>query len=105
MVASLEANVDASLPTAVVGDFNAYPNLSTYKRMTDFGFLPAYELSDVGDGEKTPTFEDGTVLDYCFLRNTDSMDVLSYRVYNRSEFGQASDHYPLYTQIEYKKAP
>ena len=57
--------------------------------------------ADSGDDGNVATFESGTVIDYCFLKNADALDVISYKVYNVAKFGSASDHYPVFMVIKY----
>jgi len=97
----IESELDRSLPTVVVGDFNSEPGKSTYNKMSAAGFLPSYALTENESDGKEKTFESGARIDYCYISDHDAVEVQLYDVYTDDIFGKASDHYPVLTVINY----
>jgi endonuclease/exonuclease/phosphatase family metal-dependent hydrolase len=99
MIMDKYAEPDA--PTVIVGDFNAQPKHNSYKKMKELGYQSSAEIALDNRSENEPTFEDGEILDYCFVAENNAPEVLTYKVEDRSVFGVASDHMALVTVIKY----
>ncbi len=91
-----------SLPSVIMGDFNAYEDSVTYSRVTE-NFLDAkYQTENPPVGctyQNWGAALDTGCIDYFMISKT-GMDVKSYKVITDTYDGvYSSDHFPIYTEL------
>ena len=76
-----------------------YRTSDGYAILAENGMIATEE--QVPNANKAPTFEGGTAIDFCFVDQRYFKGV-AYKVIDDHAYSKtASDHYPVYTEIEY----
>ena len=95
-----------SLPSIIMGDFNAHEDSETYRSATENFFDAKYQTNKTMKGATFQGFgkeTDSENIDYFMISKT-GISVNEYKILNNTVNGSyTSDHFPIYLDIELNK--